>query len=191
MQNYPLSLVGKLVAFNPQVRITDASGRLVMYVKQKALALKEDVRIFTDEGQQHLLYQIHADRRLDFSARYTILTPDGRPVGQMQREGMKSLWKATYHVFDGMGTPLAMIHEENPWMKVLDGLLSDIPFVGLFINPAYLIDVRGQTALYLRKEPSFLERKFTIEQRGPFGEEEEEVLLASIIMMMILEKDRG
>lgn len=191
MQNYPLSLVGKLIAFNPQVKITDASGRVVMYVKQKALALKEDVRVFTDEGQQHLLYQIRADRRIDFSARYTITTPDGRPVGQMQREGMKSLWKATYHVLDGMGNPLALIHEENPWMKVLDGLLSDVPFVGMFINPAYLIDVRGQTGLYLKKEPSFMERKFTIEQRGPFGEEEEEVLLASIIMMMMLEKERG
>ncbi len=191
MQNYPLSLTGKIIAFNPQVRITDASGNLVMYVKQKALALKEDVRVFTDEAQQQLLYQIKADRRIDFSARYTITAADGRVVGVLQREGMRSLWKATYNVLDGMGNQIGLIHEENPWMKVLDGLLSEIPFVGMFINPAYLVDVRGTTGLYLKKEPSFLERKFTIEQRGPVGEEEEEVLLASIIMMMMLEGSRG
>ena len=39
MLNYPLTLSFKIIAFNPQVRITDSAGYLVMYVKQKALAL--------------------------------------------------------------------------------------------------------------------------------------------------------
>jgi hypothetical protein len=49
--NYPLNLSFKIIAFNPQVKITDPSGQTVLYVKQKALALKEAVKVFADEGQ--------------------------------------------------------------------------------------------------------------------------------------------
>jgi uncharacterized protein YxjI len=191
MLNYPLTMSFKLIAFNPQVKVTDASGQTVLYVKQKALALKEDIKIFADEGQQQQLYQIKANKILDFSARYNITTPDGRQVGTIQRQGMKSLWKATYNILDANGNEIGLIHEENPMMKVLDALVSDIPFVGMFINPAYLVELRGQTAYHFKKQPSFLERQFTVEKRGDISDEEEELVLSCVIMMMMLEKERG
>jgi hypothetical protein len=104
---------------------------------------------------------------------------------------MKSLWKATYDVLDNSSAQVGLIHEENPWIKVLDGLLSDIPFVGMFINPAYLVDLQGQTVLYLKKQPAWLEGKFTLTKRGQFSEAEEALLLPSIIMMLLLERMRG
>ena len=39
MFNYPLTLSFKIIAFNPQVKITDAAGQTVLYIKQRALAL--------------------------------------------------------------------------------------------------------------------------------------------------------
>ncbi|MEW6280066.1 MAG: hypothetical protein AB1758_15660 [Candidatus Eremiobacterota bacterium] len=191
MFNYPLNLSFKLIAFSPQVRVTDATGSLVLYVKQKALALKEDVKIFSDEAQQSQLYQLKADKIIDFSARYTITTPDGATVGSVKRQGMKSLWKSTYAIQDGGGTEVGTIREENPWIKVLDSLVSDIPFVSMFINPAYLVDLNGTTRLYMKKQPAFFEGKFTIEKRADFTEEEERLLLPSVIMMMMLERRRG
>jgi hypothetical protein len=191
MFNYPLNLSFKIVAFNPQVKITDASGQTVLYVKQKALALKEAVKVFADERQQTELYNIKANKIIDFSAQYNITTFAGSPVGTVKRQGMKSLWKATYDVLDNSSAQVGLIHEENPWIKVLDGLLSDIPFVGMFINPAYLVDLQGQTVLYLKKQPAWLEGKFTLTKRGQFSEAEEALLLPSIIMMLLLERMRG
>lgn len=191
MFNYPLSLSFKIIAFNPQVKIIDATGQTVLYVKQKALALRETVRVFADEEQQRDLYDIKADRIIDFSAQYHITSASGFLVGAIKRQGMKSLWKATYNILDSTGAEVGLIHEENPWIKVLDGLLSDVPFVGMFINPAYLVDLRGQTALYFKKQPAFFEKKFTLEQRGPFSQSDEALLLSSIIMMVLLERSRG
>lgn len=191
MFNYPLNLSFKVVAFNPQIKITDASGQTVLYVKQKALALKEAVKVFADERQQTELYNIKANKIIDFSAQYNITTFAGSPVGTVKRQGMKSLWKATYDVLDNSGAQVGLIHEENPWTKVLDGLLSDIPFVGMFINPAYLVDLQGQTVLYLKKQPAWLEGKFTLTKRSQFSEAEEALLLPSIIMMLLLERMRG
>src|SRR5512139_227057 len=118
MFNYPLSLSFKIIAFNPQIKITDASGQTVLYVKQKALALKEAVKVFADERQQAELYDIKANKIIDFSAQYNINTFAGSPVGTVKREGMKSLWKATYNVLDNSGVQVGLIHEENPMIKV-------------------------------------------------------------------------
>lgn len=191
MHAYPLTFSFKIIAFNPQVKVTDSSGQTALYVKQKALALKEDVKIFADESQQRQLYQMKANKIIDFSAQYNITRPDGGPVGVVKRKGMRSLWKATYNIMDAGGAEVGLIHEENPWIKVLDGLVSDVPFVGMFINPAYLVDLRGQAVLYLKKQPAMLEGKFTLEKRGDFSDADEGLLLSSLIMMLMLERMRG
>ncbi|MBI3361784.1 MAG: hypothetical protein HY023_11815 [Chloroflexi bacterium] len=191
MYNYPLNLSFKVVALNPQVKITDASGQTVLYVKQKAFALKESVKVFADEAQQRELYAMKANKIMDFSANYNITSPDGMGVGTVKRQGVRSLWKATYNILDAGGAEAGVIREENPWIKVLDGLVSDIPFVGMFINPAYLVDLRGQTVLRLQKQPAVLEGKFALEKRGDFSDADERLLLPSVIMMLMLERLRG
>ncbi len=186
MLNYPLTLSFKIVAIAPQIKVTDATGQTVLYVRQKALALREDVRVFADEQQQQQLFQLNADRILDWSANYGVRTG---------RRGMRSLWKSTYEVTDPDGRESARIHEENPWIKVLDGLVGEVPIAGMiltmFINPAYLVERDGQTLLRMKKEPAFLEGRFTIEKHGEFAEREESLLLPSMLMMLLLERSRG
>jgi uncharacterized protein YxjI len=195
MLNYPLDLSFKIIALNPQVRVTDASGQLIAYVKQKAFRLREDVTIFADEGQTQPLYRIQANRILDINAAYTITTPHGQPIGQVRRPGLRTIWKANYPIYDAAGNDLGLIHEENAWVKVMDALLGEVPVVGMFtgylFNPAYLVDVRGQTVLYMKKQPAFLEGKFTIEQRGQMNEQDEPVVISSIIMALMMERARG
>jgi len=191
VHNYPLNLSFKIIAFNPQVKVTDAAGTTVLYVKQKALALKEAVKVFADEGQKQELFQIKADRILDWNAKYTITASAGGTAGVIQRQGMRSLWKASYNIMDAGGGEAGLIHEENPWIKVLDALVSEIPFVSMFINPAYLIDLRGKNVLHLKKQPAFFEGKFTLEKRGDFSDADEKLLLNSVIMMLLLERVRG
>jgi uncharacterized protein YxjI len=191
MVNYPLTLSFKIIAFNPQVKITDAAGQTILYVKQKALALREAVKVFADETQSNQLYSINANKILDFSAQYNIADAYGGPVGHIKRQGMRSLWKATYNIVDVAGSDVGLIHEENAWLKLLDGLVSDIPFASMLINPAYLVDLRGQTVLYLKKQPAFFEGRFTLTKRADFSEADERLLLPAIIMMLLLERARG
>lgn len=195
MFNYPLNLSFKLIAINPQVKVTDASGQTVLYVKQKALALKEDVKVFADDAQQRQLYQMKANRIIDFSAQYNITRADGGSVGAVKRKGMRSIFKATYNIVDAAGADVGLIHEENAWVKVMDALLGEVPILGMLsgylFNPAYLVDLRGQTVLYLKKQPAFLEGKFTLEKRGNLSDADEGLLLSSVIMMLMLERSRG
>ena len=132
-----------------------------------------------------------ANKIIDFSAQYNIATSAGAPMGAVKRQGMRSLWKASYNIIDASGAEVGLIHEEDPWLKVLDGLVSEIPFVGMLVNPAYLVDLRGQTVLYLKKQPAFFETQFTLDKRGDFSDADEKLLLPSIIMMLLMERSRG
>ncbi len=195
MYAYPLELGFKIATIGTRVRITDATGRLIAYVRKKKFRMKEDVGVYADENQRKLLFRIKADRALDFGASYSISDSNGKPLGAVRQEGVRSLWKSSYVLSDTTGSGVGSIHEENPMVKVLDGLMESVPFGdalgGLFFNPAYLADMRGRSVLRLKKERSVFESRFSVEKLGDFSEEEEELLLASLIMMVLLERDRG
>lgn len=195
---YPLALSFKIVALAPQIFVRDAAGREILYVKQKLLKLKEKVRVFTDSSQSQQAYEINADRWLDWNARYTFTDSMGQVVGAVSRQGMRSLWKATYEIQDATGQTILRIEEANPWAKVLDGFLGEIPilgiFTGYFIHPKY--DIKragsGQPALHVSKHRSFLESKFEIENTGgPLAAHEEVPAVLGLLMMVLLERQRG
>ena len=193
--HYPLTFSFKILALAPQISVRDAQGQLLLYVKQKLLKLKEAVTVFADEGQTRPLFYINADRVLDISARYHITDAQGRSIGAVQRHGMRSLWKAHYEILAGE-TPLMTIREENPWVKVIDGLVGEIPIVGLFtgllLQPSYLVTRQdGSVALRLAKRRSLFESAFQVEQQGPLEPAEEQLALLSVLMMILLERTRG
>ena len=195
MIQYPLTMSFRAIAFNPQVRVVDATGRLVAYGKQKALKLKEDITIFEDEEQYRPLFRMRADRVIDWGAQYTILDAHGASLGALQREGARSLWKATYHILDPNGTRIGLIHEESGLTKLGDALFGEVPVLGLLagylFHPAYLVDERGETAFYAKKQPAFLEGSFKVDKRKDVAPEEQRLLLASTILAVMLERWRG
>jgi uncharacterized protein YxjI len=193
--SYPLDLSFKIVTIGTRIRIKDAAGRQVAYVRKQKFKLKENVGVYSDEAQSNLLFRMKADRMLDFSARYAISGPDGHPIGAVGRRGMKSLWRSAYVLDDAYGTEAGSIREENPWTKVLDGAMESLPLGdalgGLFFNPAYLAELYGTDVLRMQKQPSVLESSFRIDKLADFTDEEEDLLLAGMIMMVLLERDRG
>ena len=193
--DYPLDLSFKIIALAPQLSVTDAHGSVVMYVRQKLLKLKEAVTVYADTQQTQPLYTMNADRILDWSARYNFADIQGNNLGAVKRQGMKSLWKSHYDILDGE-TVVMTIQEENPWVKVIDGLVGEIPIIGMFtgylFHPAYLVArTDGTVVMRLEKKPAFLEGKFTIESKMPLPEREEKQALLSLLMMLLLERSRG
>lgn len=192
---YPLTLSFKILAIARQLALRDAGGRLVCYVRQKAFKLKEAVTVFADEAQATPLYTIAADRVLDFSAQYHFTDAHGRRLGSVRRQGMRSLWKARYEVQPAAGQPMT-IQEANPWAKVLDSVVGEVPVVGMFtgylFHPAYVLaGAGGAPLLRLEKQPAFLEGRFRVEKLGHLSGDEETVALLSLIMVILLERRRG
>jgi len=193
--NFPLELNFKKVALNPQIKVTDASGQVVLYTKQKAFKLKDAVTIFADAEQTQPLYTINADRVLDFNAKFNIADTTGNHIGAVARKGRKSIWRAEYEVLNG-GGPSMTIREENGWTKVGDALFGEIPLLGIFsgyvFNPSYLLtNASGAPLMRLSKQPAFMEGKFRIEKLGVMSDTDETRAVLSFLMMVLLERRRG
>src|SRR3954453_14221024 len=161
---YPLSLNFKIAALAPQISVTDAAGREILYVRQKLLKLRDKVRALSGRSESQELYEINADRILDWSARFVFTDPQGRTLGAVQRQGARSIWKATYDVQDAEGRDLFRMVEEQPWLKVIDYFLEELPFVGVFsgylFSPTYGLQrlATGQTDLRVTKRRTFLSK---------------------------------
>lgn len=194
---FPLQINFKVLAIAQQLSLTEANGNLIFYVKQKAFKLKEAVTVFADEQQTRPWFTINADRVLDFNANYSFMDYTGKLFGSMRRLGKKSLWKANYEIFDGFQPhPVAMIKEENPWAKVFDTLLGEIPLVGIFtgylFHPSYLVSrPDGMPFMRLKKQSSFIGRSFTIDKLAHLDQTEELRILLALMMMVLLERSRG
>jgi len=194
--NYPLKLSFKLLAIASQIYIRDANGQLLGYVKQKLFKFKEDINVFADEGQTQQLYNIKADRVLDFSAKYNFTAANGQAIGSIKRKGMRSIFKAHYMIFDPSDTQVMEIHEENGWVKVIDALVGQIPVVGMFtgylFNPSYIVSrMDGSQVARLKKEPAFFEGVFALEPLSAIPADEEARVLLSVLAMTLLERARG
>jgi uncharacterized protein YxjI len=194
--NYPLQLSFKLLAIASQIYIRDANGQLLGYVKQKLLKLKEDINVFADEQQTQHLFNIKADRIIDFSANYKFTSAQGQPVGSIKRQGMRSIFKCHYQIFDPSGNQTLQIHEENAWIKVMDALFGELPLIGMFtgylFNPAYIVSRMDNTPIArLQKQPAFFEGVFRLDPQVTLPAEEETLVLLSVLTMTLLERARG
>ncbi len=194
---YPLTLSFKILALASQATVTDASGRTVLYTKQKMFKFREHVEIFTDNSRTTRLADIHANKVIDWSARYASTDASGNPIGSVGRKGWRSIWRAHYETFNpGDNTPDFSIREENPGAKIVDSIFGEIPLIGFltgyFCHPRYLASrSNGTPAMRLTKQPAFWEGRFQIDKLGDMTAREELNLFLSFLMLVLLERRRG
>ena len=194
---YPLKLSFKIMALASQATMVDASGRTVLYTKQKLLKFREHVEIFTDSTRSTRLADIHANKVIDWSARYFSTDATGKEIGSVGRRGWRSMWRAHYETFNpGDEVPDFSIREENAGAKIADALLGEIPIIGMltgyFFHPRYLASRSdGAPAMRLTKEPAFWEGRFRLDKVGDMSPREEMNLLLSFLMLVLLERRRG
>ncbi len=197
--NYPLTATFKVLSLSPEVTVRDSSNALMLQVKQKGFTLREETTVFADEAKKVPLYKMIADRVIGFRAVHKITRlADNALVGAVKAAGFRSLWRTEYAITDSSDQQILTVREENPWIKVLDSLVDEIPLVGFiiatFINPRYLMTDQSGTLLYrITKKRSFLESRFILEQIAPEAaqERDERLIALALIQVIFLEKHRG
>lgn len=192
---FPLQLEFKITTFANDFLAYNIKGESVGYIRQKMLKLVEEIEVFSDESKSTKLYDIKTDRWLDFNASYSFYS-QSTFIGNLARKGWTSIWSAKYETYDENGNLIFRIQEDNPFVKILDGLVGQIPiiniFVGYFFNPSYsAFDAQGNFIARLSKEPSFWGRKFKIVAVEDISEKIAEKVFLSYTMMVLLERRRG
>jgi len=194
--NFPLQFRFKIISFSSRLIVEDADRAGVAFVKQKMFRLKEHVEVFTDDSRREKLADIKTNKILDWSARYSFTDPTGEEFGAIGRQGMRSLFKASYTVFDASGNEVFTIQEENPLAKIVDGIVGEIPIIGFLtgyiLNPKYIARRGDVDVVRLTKRPAFWEGKFSVDLLDPsLSEDEQQLLTFGFMMLTLLERGRG
>jgi uncharacterized protein YxjI len=90
-----------------------ADGRPVAFVRQKKLAIREDLRFFTDEAETQELFRIKARSVFEVRGTYDVTDSTGGPIGALQKDFVTSLARSTWRVLDATGSAVAVAREQN------------------------------------------------------------------------------
>ena len=129
-------------------------GRPLLFVKQKKLAIKEDIRFRLDPDRDEHLFMIKAKTMFEFRGRHEVLDADGRAIGLLEKVFGKSLLRSHWRVRDADGNELFEAHEAR-WSIALIRRLADLGpewFSALAWLPFNFVLVRDgeQVATYRR-----------------------------------------
>jgi uncharacterized protein YxjI len=100
----------------------------VAFVRQKRMAIKEDIRFYADESETHELWRIKARSMMEFSGRYDVTTPEGEKIGILGKVFGKSLLRSTWQILDVAAQELAIAQERSPAVAILRRVIDMVPY---------------------------------------------------------------
>lgn len=107
--------------------IYDMEGNVCFHVDQKALKLKEDIRVYADETKQEELLTIKARNIIDFSSVYDIVdSKTGQKVGALKRKRLKSMFKDEWQILGLNDEVLGLIKEDNALLATIRRFLVNL-----------------------------------------------------------------
>ena len=100
----------------------------VAFVRQKKMAIKEDIRFYADENQTHELWRIKARSMMELSGRYDVTTPEGEKIGVLGKVFGKSLLRSTWQIFDSADQEVAIAMERSMPVAILRRVIDAVPY---------------------------------------------------------------
>jgi uncharacterized protein YxjI len=105
-----------------------ANGEPVAFVRQKKLAIKEDIRFFADESESTELFRIKARAVLELGGRYDVATPDGESIGALEKLFGKSLLRSTWRLIGADEAEQAVVKERSQFWAVIRRAIDVVPY---------------------------------------------------------------
>jgi uncharacterized protein YxjI len=100
----------------------------VAFVRQKKLAIKEDIRFYADESQTDELFRIKARGVMELGGRYDVTTPAGERVGVLEKIFGKSLLRSTWRILDANEQELAIAKERSQFWAIVRRVIDAVPY---------------------------------------------------------------
>ena len=119
-----------LKIFGAAFHVYDEHNSVIGYCKQKALKLREDIRLYTSEDMSEPLLTLGTQQIIDFGATNQVTLPEGDVIGSLRRKGMKSTFvRDEWLIFNAENEQIATIKETG----------SIAPFARRYIDYANIL----------------------------------------------------
>ena len=152
--------IANLYRITPLAAGETPAGPTVAYVRQKKLALKEDIRFYADEAETEEVFRIKARNILDLGgSRYDVYAGE-KQIGALEHQFRASLLRTTWRVLDASNHEIAIARERSMPMAIARRLIDFVPYVGGLIPIPYNFDL-----LIDGKVIGSMNRKFKLRDR--------------------------
>ena len=113
--------------FGAKFHVYDQAGQVILFSRQKAFKLREDIRVFGDETEKEERLLIKARQIIDFSAAYDVVDArSGSKIGAFRRKGFSSIIRDSWEFLDPTDKVIGTILEDSMFMALLRRFLSNL-----------------------------------------------------------------
>ena len=174
--------VWKILGEEFHIYSDDSMQQLIGYSKQKALTLKEDIRVYSDEQKSTELICIKARSIIDLGAGYDIIdSQTGEAVCSFKREGLKSLFKDSWKVMDSSGNQIGTISEDSGLLALVRRF---VPGGSLLIPQEFVLSTGTGSIVFTQKMNPFV-HKMNVTNIQSSGIDPRVVLAATMLLIAI------
>jgi uncharacterized protein YxjI len=103
-------------------------GQPLAFVRQKKLAIKEDIRFFADETEAEELFRIKARAVFEVRGRFDITMPEGERIGLLEKVFGISLLRSTWRIYDANEQQVALVQEKSMPIAILRRAIDLVPY---------------------------------------------------------------
>jgi uncharacterized protein YxjI len=104
----------------------------VAFVRQKKLAIKEDIRFFAHEDETEELFRIKARAVMEIGGRYDVTTTAGERIGVLEKAFRKSLIRSTWRILGPDEQEVAVAQERSLSIALLRRSIDFVPYGEFF-----------------------------------------------------------
>ena len=114
--------------FGANFRVLGAGDELLLFARQKAFRLREDLRFYEDEGRTQERLRISARSMMDFGTTYDVFDTQYGRLGAWRRRGIRSIARDTWQLLDLNDQPVGELREDSVGMALLRRFLGSFFF---------------------------------------------------------------
>jgi hypothetical protein len=127
-------------------------GEPLAFVRQKRLAVREDIRFYADDDEREELFRLKTRSITEFRGRYDVVDPADDRIGVLQKVFGASLLRSTWRVLDKDEREVATARERSLPVALLRRAIDAVPYGELVpILFHFTITVDGRAVGDLRR----------------------------------------
>lgn len=165
-------------------------GEPLLYVKQKRLKIKEDIRFRAAPDDEGHLFMIKAKTVFEFRGRHDVLDEHGAKIGALEKAFRKSLIRSHWVVRDALGVELFHAHEAS-WPIAIARRVAELgpDFLSLLAwLPFNFVLVRdGETVATYRRVLGKLRDRYVLEIGPGLADADRRLVLAFAVALDALQ----
>lgn len=162
--------------------IYDENWNLLMFSKQKAFKLKEDIRVFSDETMTKELLTVKARQVIDFGATYDVTdATTGEVVGSWRRKGWASLIRDSWLCFDAQGRETGKMQEDSTALALVRRFLSNL------VPQNFSLEIGGRQAVHIHQHFNPFILRYTMDLARNNGAIDPRMAIAAGVLLCAVE----